>query len=226
MDCSPPSSSVHGISPARILEWVAIIFSRGSSRSRDQTYISCAGRWIPYHWGTGKPTWYLLNMSKEHKCPWACYLRNISIYFFPQVKEKLEHFLLQDFPLTWNLGPKLCFHFFLNDVGVLLLFFSVLLLLAWFCNYLGISSWRRLLRLPWTARRPNQSILKEISPGCSLEGLTLNSPETPILWPPDVRSWLVWKDPDVGKDWRQEETGTIEDEMVRWHHRLNRLEFE
>ena len=139
MDCSPPSSSVHGISPARILEWVAIIFSRGSSRPRDQTHISCTSRWILYHWATGKPTWYLLNMSKEHKCPWACYLSNISIYFFPQVKEKLEHFLLQDFPLTWNLGPKLCFHFFLNDVGVLLLFFSVLLLLAWFCNYLGIA---------------------------------------------------------------------------------------
>ena len=62
--------------------------------------------------------------------PMSMLSSNISIYFFPQVKEKCEHFLLQDFPLTWNLGPKLCFHFFLNDVGVLLLFFSVLLLLA------------------------------------------------------------------------------------------------
>ena len=45
--------------------------------------------------------------------------------------------------------------------------------------------------------------------------------ETPILWPPDAKSWLIWKDPDAGKDWRQEEKGTREDEMVGWHHRLN-----
>ena len=49
--------------------------------------------------------------------------------------------------------------------------------------------------------------------------------ETPILWPPDAKSWLIWKDPDAGKDWRQEEKGTTEDEMVGWHHRLNRHEF-
>ena len=45
--------------------------------------------------------------------------------------------------------------------------------------------------------------------------------ETPIFWPSDVKSWLIWKDPDVGKDWGQEEKGTIEDEMAGWHHRLN-----
>ena len=45
--------------------------------------------------------------------------------------------------------------------------------------------------------------------------------ETPILWTPDVKSWLIWKDSDAGKDWTQEETGTTEDEMVGWHHRLN-----
>ena len=45
--------------------------------------------------------------------------------------------------------------------------------------------------------------------------------ETPILWPPDAKSWLIWKDPNAGKDWGQEEKGMTEDEMVRWHHRLN-----
>ena len=45
--------------------------------------------------------------------------------------------------------------------------------------------------------------------------------ETPIPWPPDVESWLLEKDPDAGKDWRQEEKGITEDEMIRWHHRLN-----
>ena len=45
--------------------------------------------------------------------------------------------------------------------------------------------------------------------------------ETPILWPPHANSWLIWKDPDARKDWGQEEKGTTEDEMVRWHHQLN-----
>ena len=45
--------------------------------------------------------------------------------------------------------------------------------------------------------------------------------ETPILWPPDVKSWLIWEDPDAGKDWGQEEKRTTEDEMAGWHHRLN-----
>ena len=45
--------------------------------------------------------------------------------------------------------------------------------------------------------------------------------ETPILWPPDVKSWLIWKDPDTGKDWGQEEKGMTVDEMVGWHHWLN-----
>ena len=45
--------------------------------------------------------------------------------------------------------------------------------------------------------------------------------ETPILWPHDAKSWLIWKDPDAGKDWGQEEKGMTEDEMVGWHHRLD-----
>ena len=45
--------------------------------------------------------------------------------------------------------------------------------------------------------------------------------ETPILWPPDAKSWLIWKDPDAGKDWGKEEKGTTEDEMAGWHHQLN-----
>ena len=78
--------------------------------------------------------------------------------------------------------------------------------------------WRRFLRVPWSARRSNQSILKEISPEYSLEGLMLKLK-------PDAKSWLIWKDPDAGKDWGQKEKGTKEDEMVGWHHRLNGHEF-
>ena len=50
--------------------------------------------------------------------------------------------------------------------------------------------------------------------------------EVPILWPPDMKNWLIGKDPDAGKDWRQEEKGTTEDEMIGWHHRLSGHEFE
>ena len=49
--------------------------------------------------------------------------------------------------------------------------------------------------------------------------------ETPTFWPPDVKSWLIWKDPDAGKDWGQQEKGMTEDEMVGWHHWLNRHGF-
>ena len=57
-------------------------------------------------------------------------------------------------------------------------------------------------------------------------GRTDAETEAPIIWPPDLKSWLIGKDPDAGKDWRQEEKGTIEDEMVGWHHRLNGHELE
>ena len=57
-------------------------------------------------------------------------------------------------------------------------------------------------------------------------GRTDAEAEAPILWPPDAKSWLIRKDPNAGKDWRQEEKGTTEDKMVGWHHRLNRHELE
>ena len=85
--------------------------------------------------------------------------------------------------------------------------------------------WRRLLRVPCTARRSNQPFLKEINPEYSLEGLRLKL-EAPIHWPSDGNSWLIGKDPDAGKDWRQEEKGVTEDEMVGWHHLFDGHEFE
>ena len=86
------------------------------------------------------------------------------------------------------------------------------------------SNWR-LLRVPWTARRSNQSILKEISPECSLEGLMLKLKLHHFghLTP---RVDFIGKDPDAGRDWGQEEKGTTEDEMVAWHHRLDGHESE
>ena len=74
--------------------------------------------------------------------------------------------------------------------------------------------WRRLLNVPWTARRSNQPILKEISPEYSFIGMNDAEAETPIIWFPDSKNWLIWKNPDAGNDWRQGEKGTTGDEMV------------
>ena len=84
--------------------------------------------------------------------------------------------------------------------------------------------WRRLLRVPWTARRSNQSILREIKPDYSLEGpmLKLKLQYFGYLM---LNSQLTGKDPDAGKDWGQEEKGVREDEMFGWHHWHNH-EFE
>ena len=91
-----------------------------------------------------------------------------------------------------------------------------------------LRCWRRLLRVPWTARRSKQSILKEIQPVHSkgdqswvFFGRTDAKAESLVLWPPHVKSWLTGKDSDAGRDWGQEEKGTTEDEMAGWHHRLN-----
>ena len=82
--------------------------------------------------------------------------------------------------------------------------------------------WRRLLRLPQTSRRSNQSILKE---SWVSTGRTDAEAETPVLWPPHAKKWLLGKDPDAGRDWRWEEMGTTEDAMVGWYHWLDRHEF-
>ena len=71
--------------------------------------------------------------------------------------------------------------------------------------------WRRFLRVPWTARRSNQCILKEISPGISLEGMMLKLKL-------QYFGHLIGKGSDAGRDWGQEEKGMTEDEMTGWHH--------
>ena len=83
--------------------------------------------------------------------------------------------------------------------------------------------WKRLLRIPWTARRSNQSILKEISPGCSLEGVML---KLKLQYSGHLmRRVDSLGKTDAGRDCRQEK-GTTEDEMAGWHHRLNEHESE
>ena len=94
----------------------------------------------------------------------------------------------------------------------------------WIIDAFELWCWRRLLRIPWTVGRSNQSILKEISPGCSLEGLILK------LRLQHFGHLMLrvdsLEDSDAGRDWGQEEKGTTEDEMAGWHHWLDGREFE
>ena len=95
-------------------------------------------------------------------------------------------------------------------------------------NAFKLWYWKRLLRVPWTARRSNQSILKEISPGYSLEGLMLKLKLKyfgHLMWKADLLEKTHGNDPFNGKDWGQDEKGVTEDKMVGWHYQLNRHGF-
>ena len=87
-------------------------------------------------------------------------------------------------------------------------------------NAFELWCWRRLLESPLDCKE-TQSVNPKGNQSWIFTGRTDAEAETPILWPPDVKKWLIGKDPDAGKDWRQEEKGTTEDEMVGWHHQLN-----
>ena len=94
----------------------------------------------------------------------------------------------------------------------------------WRIDTFELWCWRRLLRVPWTARRSNQSILKEISPEYSLEDWcwSWRSNALATWW----EELTHWKNPDAGRDWRQEEKGMTEYEAFGWHHQLDGHEFE
>jgi len=93
----------------------------------------------------------------------------------------------------------------------------------WRIDAFELCFWKRLLRVPWTARRSNQSTPKGNQSWIFIRR-TDTQAEAPILWLPDVKSWLIWKVTDAGKDWRWEK-GSREDEMVGWHHQFDGYEF-
>ena len=94
----------------------------------------------------------------------------------------------------------------------------------WRIDAFEVWCWRRLFRVPWTARRSNQSVLKEISPNIHWKDWYWSWNSSTLAT--NAKNWLVRKDPEAGKDWRQEEKGITEDEMVGWHHRRDGHEFE
>ena len=94
----------------------------------------------------------------------------------------------------------------------------------WRVDAFELWCWRRLLRVPWTARRSNQCILKEISPGCSLKGMMLKLKLQYFGYLMQRVDSL--EKTDAGRDWGQEEKGMTEDEMAWWHHQLDGRKFE
>ena len=128
IDCSLSGSSLHGIIQARILEWVAISFSMGSSQPRDQTQVSrISGRHLT---SEPQPRYH----NKKQRCYFANKGPSVKAMVFPVVVYGCE---------SWTI--KKTDH--------------------WRIDAFELCHWRRLLRVPWTARRSNHSILKEISPG-------------------------------------------------------------
>ena len=85
--------------------------------------------------------------------------------------------------------------------------------------------WRKTLECPLDCKEI-QPVHPKRNQSWIFTGRTDVEAETPILWPPDGKNWLIWKDPDAGKEWRREEKGVTEDEMVGWHHQLNVHGFE
>ena len=138
---------LHGILQTRILEWVAIPFSRGSSQARDWTQVSCIADRFFTSWST---------MEVPQRCSIITELQVL--------KKTLE-------------SPFDC-----KEIQPV--------------HHKGDQSWVFI-------------------------GRTNVEAETPIPWPPHVKSWLTWKDPDAGKDWGLEEKGMIEGELVGWRHQLD-----
>ena len=88
----------------------------------------------------------------------------------------------------------------------------------WRIDAFELWCWRRLLRVPWTASPGTKPDNPKGNQSWIFIGKTHAEADTQILWTLDKKNWLIWKDPDAGKDWRWQEKGTTEDEMVGWHH--------
>ena len=136
--------------------------------------------------------------SNSHICTW---LHSLAIWAFVGKVMSLLFNKLSRFVIAFLLSTK---HLFIDAFKL------------WCC--------RRLLRVPWTTQ------IKPVNPKGNQPWIftrrTDAEAEAPILWPPDAKNQLTGKDPDAGKDWRQEEKGVTEDEMVGWHHWLNGHGFE
>ena len=242
IDYSPPGSSVLGILQTRILEWVAMSSSRGSSQSRGWTCLSCIMGGFFTHWATWEELIHsiyliysrnsandkLTGFNKAHffllNCIWqSSPLHSSSIHTllnksYPLQQTKLlktPNFLLDCLHLWDRRGKKKHVRsdfFECSDIENNWHFWTVVL--------------EKTPESPLDSCKEIQPVHPKGNQSWIFIGRTDVEAETPILWPPDVKNWLNWKDPDAVKDWRWEEKGKTEDEMIGWHHQFNGHEFE
>ena len=179
MDCSPPGCSVRGILQARILEWVVMPSSRGSSWSRDLTHVSYC-------------------YDKPRQCI-----------------KKQRHYFADKGPYSQSYG------FSISHVQIWELDLKEILAPNNWCFWTVVLE--KTLENPLDFKK-----IKRVNPKGNQSWIFIGRAEAdaPLPWAPDAKNWLFAKDPDPGKDWRQEEKGMTEDEMVGWHHRLDGHEFE
>ena len=229
MDCSPPGSSVHGILQARILEWVAIPFSRVYSQPRDWTQVSCIGGGFFTVWVTREALWATRKSCKRG-----------DIYSNIEETEKLSMEFQWKTLAPWKKSydkPRQHIknqrHYFANK-GPSNQSYGLSSSHVWMWELDHKESWAPKNWWTMVLEKTVESHLdcKEIKPDNPkvnqpwiFIGRTDAEAEAPTLWLPDVKSWLIRKDPDAGQDWRQKEKGTTEDEMVGWCHWLNGLEW-
>ena len=185
--CSPPGSSVHGIPQARILEWVAISFSRGSSQFRDWVNVSYIGRWILCQ--PGKPSRNCsmdLGESNQSLQSKDVTFQTKSIYKSYGFSSSCVRMWELDYKEDWT-TKNWCFWIVVREKT-----------LERPLHCTEIKSINPKLNQPWI-----------------FIGMTGAEAESPIFWPRDTKSWPIGKDPDAGEDWRQKEKRMAEDEMVR-----------
>ena len=216
MASSPPGSSVHGIFQARILEWVAIYFSRGSSQTKDLTHISClAGRFF-----TTSAPWEVLHiLLGSGKLNWQWFLEE---GYFKQLAQMILGFL-------WNLSPLQGRLLTTRPLGKSQAPILKMESRSLESGHEGTSK-VCIIRTGVKSKSLDSKEIKPVNPKGNQPWLFIGranaEAEAPILWPPDVKSQLTGKDFDPGKDWGQEEKGAIEDEIVGWHYWVNEHEFE
>ena len=164
----------------------------------------------------------LMPSLSDYRLAWVSLTLDVR-YFFAAAPAKRSR---RSSPWTWRRSSLPC------SCAVRLVKAVVFPVVMYGCESWTIKKAERSLWCFWTVvleKTPESPLdCKEIQPvhaegdqSWVFIGRTDAEAETPILWPPDAKSWLIWKNPDAGKDWGQEEKGMTEDEMVGWHHRLD-----
>ena len=212
MDCSLSGSSVCGLFQARILEWIATPSSKGSSQPRIKPYPLLSPALADGFFSTST-TWEarVINVnSLKYTRIWGP--------FFHIVRCPRQHIKRQRHYFANKCLSSQGYGFSSSHVWMWELDYKESWVLKNWCFCTVVLE--KTLESPLDCKEI-QPVHPKGDQSWVFIGRTDAEAETPILWPLDAKSWLIWKDPDAGKDWGQEEKGMTEDKMVGWHHQLS-----